>query len=195
MIPIPSDYHEMANMAHLIHLRHPQLLSLFRVLEQHPVAVAGGFVRDFVLGIEARDLDILVENEPSRYEMHALTQALGLGDEAAFELLFQPDASYMMKDDDRQSSLFGVWKAAAVDLLHVSDIIDRVNDFPDSTSKILLTTEGIFAHPEFVHAHERKVLTYRAAAGRRRFDRLVAKFPTYTTVVNGEFAPEEVTNG
>lgn len=189
-IQIPSDWqHLLLPSAAVAHM--PLISGIFANLSLRTPAIGGGFVRDYVLGRPHRDIDIMVEDEPTRFDLNILERHLGLTEQ--FTLMFENgDGSYTLTNDTRVSELYGVWKAGQYDILHVSDIVDRVNDFPDSTSKILLTPQGIFAHPEFIHAHEHKVLTYRAAAGRKRFDHLCAKFPAYTTVIHGEFPPMSV---
>jgi hypothetical protein len=139
--------------------------------------IAGGFIRDTLLNISPRDVDVLVGSASTEQ-----LQDLGrlLADNPALmqkhELL--EDAGYL-PDPTRASHIVELWQGGGVDIIVADDVETHFQEFPDNISRVFFDKSGLCFGEGFVEGHTEKRIVYRDAAGPPRLLKLIAKFPDY----------------
>lgn len=181
-------------------LRRPRLDAILAIL---PGAyIAGGYVRDLLLNVDPRDIDILMDAPgPTPEELDNLGRLLGV----SFHLHVFPDeisAEEYQREGGRTSDIVQVWKTddATVDIIVVDDVGVHIREFPDSISQCwygpiegqagyacggVERENALACTPAFLAAHEHKFITYRGTAGTARLEKLKAKFPDYMVHIEG----------
>lgn len=141
--------------------------------------IAGGAVRDAILGKPIRDIDMFVEDAP---DLDVLGSIFGV----KFSK-FEHEFDYN-EDEDRKSQIVAVWHGEGegnvygVDIIQVDDIEQRIDEFPDNISQVYIDARGLTLMPEFINGHMHKRMTYRDSAGTDRLLKLIDKFPDYGVV-------------
>lgn len=137
-------------------------------------AVAGGAVRDLLMGRDVKDIDILVEQDtPLSSDQRMQLQSF-------FDMEFKEYDSEDVEnydDEDRTEFPVAIYVGKGVDIIVAVDIFAYIDDFPDDISKAAYDAMGLLIHDEFVTAHETQTMHYRNSAGADRLQRLLAKYP------------------
>lgn len=144
-------------------------------------AVAGGAVRDLLMGRPVKDIDILVE------QCHPLTAAQLADLQDFFGTTFKEydsESTENYDDEDRIHFPVAIYTGKGVDIIVVPDIFAYVDDFPDDISKVAYDRLGLSIREGFIESHDKQVITYRNSAGGGRLQRLLDKYP-YRVVHTG----------
>lgn len=153
------------------------------ILRTLPGAViAGGYIRDLLLGLPARDIDIMVEADPTEGELRQLERLLGV---YFAELDFKEKEEYQANEEGftRTSDIKKVYKDDehnVADIIVVSSIRTHIREFPDNISKCWYSVDGVTVMSEFIYGHANKIIKYRNGAPEPRLLKLMSKFPDYT---------------
>lgn len=67
----------------------------------------------------------------------------------------------------------------SVNVLLVSSILGRIQEFPDSLSQIWYDGERVFCTPEFSRTLETRVITYKPNMSEERLARIKSKYPDF----------------
>lgn len=157
-----------------------QLLEINHLLPD--CVISGGFLRDNILGVPYRDVDIFVSTG-----VHPLAK-MGFRKTELFETDY---------DHDRINA---IWNLDSYNVIEVSDYVSakNSNDYNDiGLCKISWSrVEGLLIDPRFIEDAANKTLTvhrhdWGETGVRAHLDRLKLKFPDYTEV--WEKQPEKAT--
>lgn len=143
--------------------------------------IAGGYIRDLLLGLQPRDMDILIERDPSPAELRTVEGILGVTLQLQPSPVGDDDAEYV-REGGRTSDITAVYKDefhCMVDILVVTGVLVHISEFPDDTSKAWYDTAGTHTMEAFRTGHENEVIRYRDSAPVARLEKLQAKFPSY----------------
>ncbi|KVR95827.1 hypothetical protein WK28_01930 [Burkholderia vietnamiensis] len=66
-----------------------------------------------------------------------------------------------------------------INILHVSSIVGRILEFPDSLSQIWYDGESVFCTHGFSNAVDTGVVTYKPNMSEERLARIKAKYPDF----------------
>lgn len=159
-----------------------RIQTLVREVTGYAAHVAGGALRDLRLGRPIKDIDVLIVRDRSedvyseheqRYYARKVAKALGS------ELVTTSESGY--PDGEQVYATYEVaFEGETVNLIFVSDLIDALNEFPDTISQVYLDDEGVPVYSEdFEEAVVRGVIVARLEEGNKRRERLSLKFPDF----------------
>jgi hypothetical protein len=141
------------------------------------LVLAGGAVRDAYYGREIKDLDFMV----NRTEADAALDSIDI----VFGVRLRPclgATPHEYEDGDR--SLLSVYESRdkRINLLICTRVMDRIDEFPDSISKVWTTGSAVYATEDFFFTKATgKIKTYDRFTEERR-ERLSAKYPNHTFI-------------
>jgi hypothetical protein len=147
-------------------------------------AIAGGFLRDTLMGKPVSDLDIFWTGFPSH------KQLADLGALCNTVVDSEPNWQRLKEEyndgDDRESCMDYLFEGQGVDLICVPDVRAHIHDFPDNISKVwyasntLGDSNCLWRDASFIYGHANKVIRCRSTAPEARIEKLKAKYPDYS---------------
>lgn len=143
--------------------------------------IAGGYLRDTLIGKPTRDMDVFTETEPTEAQLVAL-EALLTSEDTFYEAdLIEENEEYDVPEaDTRESRIVKLFKADGMDVIVTNNLAAHLREFPDNISKVSYADGVLTMTDEFVNGHTQKRIVYREAAGEMRLLKLIAKFPDYS---------------
>lgn len=140
--------------------------------------VAGGYVRDTLLGIPPRDIDVLTESVTA--EQLADLGRLLADDPGLMEESRAPtEPGTYAPEPGRESQIIALFQGGGVDVIVTNNLAAHLREFPDNISRVHYGVDGLHFGVGFHEGHEEKRIVYRDAAQPPRLLKLIAKFPDY----------------
>lgn len=172
-----------------------EIAAIVREKTGYHAIVAGGAVRDTLLGVDVKDVDILIEKsrDEEDYTDSTTTEhiagiiALAFGDRA---MVTTSLIGYEASSPGDTYATFDVTteNGEALNLIFVADIEEALNEFPDSISQVWLGGDGAVSSSEAQRktVYDRVVKhtldTEEGSRGRARLEKLMRKFPGFEFV-------------
>lgn len=136
------------------------------------IVLVGGAVRDTLFDREVKDLDFMSENSGdiaglSRHLGRPLLNCLRhLPNDQKY-----PTNGHLLEALETEDK--------AVNLLLVSSIMGRINEFPDSISQCWFDGRYVYGTPAFCSTYMTHVVSYQHTMNPDRLERLKAKYPDF----------------
>ncbi len=153
-------------------------------------AIAGGYLRDLLMDIPTRDIDIFTSAIPTSGQITELQKILSthFAPHVFLREFRQEELEQYTKEEDlaRTSDIQRVFKdedQSLVDLIVVDNVSTHIREFPDSISKVWYSTVNgtptLSRNNAFVYSHAHKVICYRQEGSWPRLSKLMRKYPDY----------------
>jgi hypothetical protein len=147
---------------------------LHEFLKVSDCAIAGGYLRDLVMGKEPNDIDIFHTTYLDKVE---LSKEFGEIEDTTIDQLYEGDVIDVTNIQGQ-----GQFLGKKFQFIEVSNVYDAINKFPCNLSKIMLTRYGLTITEEFMFGMNFKMLKFYKGCPDKYKNKICAKFPEFSVL-------------
>lgn len=156
------------------------------------VMIAGGAIRDTLLGKKVKDIDIYIEaNDYGEQDYLKFGKLVGRSSISVNEAFYGGDGNTMSEIVDYDADNSFPLLQSPIQLIIVKDLAEHFDTFTIGLSKVKYTADGLTMSKEFMHDVKYKQLTVNLATGQQSADQKAQK-EEYITKVAKKYSDWEV---
>jgi hypothetical protein len=134
-------------------------------------AIAGGYLRDLVLGKEPNDIDIF---HTTYIDKDEIIKEFGEIEETTIDQLYEGNVIDVVNVQGK-----GQFNGKKLQFIEVSNVFESINKFPCNLSKIMLTRYGLTLTEDFMFGMNFKVLKFYKGCPDKYKNKICLKFPEF----------------
>jgi hypothetical protein len=162
------------------------ITSIYNIFVEDSAKIAGGYVRDTLLGRDPKDVDIIVEFQDERDIKEAYILANRLG----YDVYDYGDCYVSQQEAEHNDDVVKVLQLSKqpnrfetitkIDIVFVqTTVMGHIESFQCSLSKAWLQGNVMRRHEDFHASVENKTLYFTKTATREYVERMISYFPEY----------------